>query len=686
MKKLLLIAGLFLASILNAQYYYLGPFNTGLNPGDINQDDGEFPVGGGLDPAWTVVLAPTPTPTWSPTQALPFPFDLGGTVFNSFKVSNSGVLTFDVAAVSVPGFANTALPSTSIPDNSACVWGLQGSGSNDYIVQRTFGVAPNRQHWVFFSSYSTPGNSGWTYFSIVLEESTNKIYFVDQRNNVVVTSVNLTLGIQIDGTTAYQEVNSPNVHPNGAGSDPSRADNFYWEFVPGLQASEDVSLGSVLLPNYAQTTIPLDVEVEVYNVGTQSITSLQLSYSVNGSFPITQLVTGLNIPTNTSQVITHPTQWTPTMLGNNDIVVTSGLVNGLPDGDSTNNSSSKTVIVYDQAYPRQVLYETFTSSTCPPCLPGNTNFEGVLSGVDTSEYTSIKYQMSWPGAGDPYYTLEGNTRRNFYAITSVPRLEIDGGWDDNSNNFNITHHQDAQQVPAVADLYAEYEIDVANKSVKTCIDINTYADVIGKILHIAVLEDTTYNNVETNGEIEFYNVMKKMLPDASGQAVTVLANSSTTICETYTFNGSYRLPADAGSPINHATEHSVEDFDHLKVAVWLQDNATLEVFNSHDAIRKPLGTVTGDGSLTTIDAFDVKLYPNPANDWVDVELSLEESTEINIEIYDAMGRIVERIQPQYVNAGVTDQIISTQSYNSGIYIVRISNGSELITRFLTVRH
>jgi hypothetical protein len=688
MKTLLLVAGIFLASFLNAQYYYLGPLNTGMNPGDINQDDAEYPFGGGLDPAWSVVLAPSGTPTWSAPQSLPFPFDLGGTVFNSFKVSNSGVLTFDVAAVSVPGFANAALPNAAIPDNSVCVWGLQSlAGSNDYCVQRTFGTAPNRQHWVFFSSYSTPGNSGWTYFSIVLEESTNKVYFVDQRNNVAVTSVNLTLGIQIDGTTAYQEINSPNVHPNSAASDPTRADNYYWEFIPGTQASEDVSLGSVLLPNYVQTPISLDIEVEVTNIGTQPVTSVQLSYTVNGSAPITQLISGLNIPSNGSQVLTHPTQWTPTMLGNNDIVVTAGLVNGLPDGDTTNNVSSKTVIVYDQAYPRQVLYETFTSSTCGPCTPGNANFEGVLSGVDTSEYTSVKFQQDFPPPGDPYATDESVNRRGYYAANSIPRLEIDGGWDGNSNAFTALQHNEAFLIPAFAELYAEYEIDVVNRSVKTCVDINSYADIIGKTLYIAVLEDTTYNNVATNGETEFYNVMKKMLPNESGQNVTVLANSSITVCETYTFNGSYRLPADGrpGSRINHLTEHSVEDFDHLKVAVWLQDDATLEVFNSHDGIRMPLGSVTGDGSLTTVDAFDVKLYPNPANHWVNLELSMEESAEISIEVYDAMGRVVERIQPQYVNAGVTDQIINTQSYNSGVYIVRITNGSEQITRFLTIQ-
>ena len=31
------------------------------------------------------------------------------------------------------------------------VWGLQGTGSNDNIVTKTFGTAGGRQHWVFFA-------------------------------------------------------------------------------------------------------------------------------------------------------------------------------------------------------------------------------------------------------------------------------------------------------------------------------------------------------------------------------------------------------------------------------------------------------------------------------------------------------------------------------------------------------
>jgi hypothetical protein len=64
---------------------------------------------------------------------------------------------------------------------SVCVWGLQMK-AGDNIISKTFGTAPNRQHWIQFNSCSEANlQSGWTYWSIVLEETSNKIYIVDQR-------------------------------------------------------------------------------------------------------------------------------------------------------------------------------------------------------------------------------------------------------------------------------------------------------------------------------------------------------------------------------------------------------------------------------------------------------------------------------------------------------------------------
>ena len=59
------------------------------------------------------------------------------------------------------------------------------------------------------------------------------------------------------------------------------------------------------------------------------------------------------------------------------------------------------------------MFEVFTSSTCGPCVQGNINLGNVLSNY-SEQYSLLKYQMSWPGNGDPYFTDEGYDRRVFY--------------------------------------------------------------------------------------------------------------------------------------------------------------------------------------------------------------------------------------------------------------------------------
>jgi len=191
---------------VSAQYYYL-PSTVNGNPGGLNSD-GEYPVGGGLAATWTAIsTAPAATPAWSSTQTLPFAFQFNGSAVTQFKVSTSGILTFDVAALTAPSYTKAALPDASIPNNSVCIWGLASVGTNDFIVTKTFGTAPNRQQWVMFSSYGQVGSTCWTYWSMVLEETTNKIYVVDQRNSC--TGATLSIGIQVNSSTAYSVAGSP---------------------------------------------------------------------------------------------------------------------------------------------------------------------------------------------------------------------------------------------------------------------------------------------------------------------------------------------------------------------------------------------------------------------------------------------------------------------------------------------
>ena len=572
-----------MSTLSYGQYYYIPQLAPGQNPGNLNLHN-EYPYGSGLDASWSVILGPSQTtPAWSPIQTLPFSFNFNGNPVSQFKVSSTGVLTFTTGATTVPSASNAAIPSNSIPDNSIMAWGIQGTGTNDNIVTNTFGIAPSRQHWVFFSSYTL---TSWTYWSIVFEEGTDKIYIVDQRNSTTVSGT-LTLGIQINNSTAYDVAGSPAIVPL-AGSGASPADNIYYEFFYGSQNTYDASTTTITMPNFALLNDPQSVTGEITNYGTATVNSMDINWQANGGTVQTQSVTGLNITTNSSYSFTHNNSWTPTATGNYTLKVWPSNINGNADQNNSNDTGYYNIDVLDNFVPKKSLYEVFTSSTCGPCVAGNQNMENLFgldpnAGTNAGIWTMVKYQMSWPGNGDPYYTDEGGLRRTFYGINSVPRLEINGEWD--SNPSGLTQGIiDSYNTPAFLEVNSTYSVTGQTVTVDatfTAVASTSGLQSSNLVYHIAILEHETVQNTGTNGETYFNFVMKKMLPNASGTSVGPFSlNTPVTINQSYTFQGSYTLPPDAGSPINHATQHSVEDFSDLQVVVWVQDVSTTEVFQS----------------------------------------------------------------------------------------------------------
>jgi hypothetical protein len=164
MKKLLqTLSFALIGATAFGQYYQLPAVGAGTNPGGLNTDI-EEPSGALTPLGWSVILSSTTTDAWSTTQTIPFAFNFNGSAETSYKVSNTGVLTFDVAATTVPANPNGGLPNSSVPNKSVLVWGLNLSGANDAAVSKTFGTAPNRQHWITYASASaTTIGTGYTY-------------------------------------------------------------------------------------------------------------------------------------------------------------------------------------------------------------------------------------------------------------------------------------------------------------------------------------------------------------------------------------------------------------------------------------------------------------------------------------------------------------------------------------------
>ncbi len=457
---------------------------------------------------------------------------------------------------------------------------------------------------------------------------------------------------------------------------------FGYELATTQPTDYDLAMESLNLPAMVPMGQGVDIAGTVTNQGSIAITSFDLNYRVNGGSVVSENITGVNIGSYGTYNFTHSTPWVPAS-GSHTVEVWTSNPNSTADPYSGNDTMSMDVISYDpaSAVQRFPLHEGFTSSTCGPCAAGNANLSSVFNS-NPNKWVCIKYQMSWPGSGDPYYTDEANDRRVYYGITSVPNLKVDGGeaFDGNSNSYSTTELIAAYNTPAFVDISADLVIDESSQNVALDVTVTNNIALSGSArLFVGIVEQETSQNVGTNGETSFDWVMKKMLPDANGKVIGPLDENNTTI-ETYnyTFQGNYRLPADAGNPINHSTEHSVEEFDDLIAVVWVQDQSTGEVYQS------AYSTVTVGMDENDLESMNLNIYPNPSSDVLNIAFTAENASETKVSLISNTGQVVYASNGS-ISAGQNNISVDVENIPAGIYFMKIETDRGSYTKPVIIK-
>ena len=263
---------------------------------------------------------------------------------------------------------------------------------------------------------------------------------------------------------------------------------------------------------------------------------------------------------------------------------------------------SAVTLAFSQA-PRRVLVEEATNASCGPCASQNPAFDALLQ-TNSDIVSVIKYHSWWPGT-DPMYdqNIDDNAARiDYYGINSVPRAELDGAFDG----------QPGQVSQALLDSYAGQpspfeEIDIYHylsadeDSIYVFMRIQAAQDISENFMqgHCVIVEKLIDFSSPPgfNGETEFYDVMKKMLPSAAGTSL-----------KSNWVDGEYKIIAQAWELEN------VYDNDQLSVVGFVQNSNTKDVHQSGISADEPFeplfdvdgapAGVTNLTSTTCISAFE----------------------------------------------------------------------------------
>lgn len=202
--------------------------------------------------------------------------------------------------------------------------------------------------------------------------------------------------------------------------------------------------------------------------------------------------------------------------------------------------------------------------------------------------------MNWPGAGDPYYTAEGGTRRTYYGVNAVPMLFAMGSNINTSVGAADAALAQAQQKTSTFDIASSFTMTGSTINITT--NILSFATVSNLKVYNVVVEKITTGNASTNGETEFEHVMMKMFPNGNG--VSKSFTSGVPEQFTYTYDMSTT---------------NVEEMDDLLLVVFLQNQSTHEVFQAaygFDGVEYSdearLSAIFIDG--TPLEGFDPDVY------------------------------------------------------------------------------
>ena len=271
-------------------------------------------------------------------------------------------------------------------------------------------------------------------------------------------------------------------------------------------------------------------------------------------------------------------------------------------------------------------------------------------------------------------TADPSARTIFYGISEAGKAVVDGERFGQTAPYSQTlsqfdFEQDMLETPKFT---IDPIIQIFNGSVSISTDVIANEDmpVSDYYLQTMILEDSmSYNTGE-----RVHSVLRKALPDAGGSQMqsTFAAGEVFNYSDTLTFN---------------TNEYN---YRNLSVVLFVQESNSFsrEVFQVHssrDISRyvAVLGTEEAEAALAKAEPLEnMKLYPNPAREWVRIEFDGPIEADYNWKVVDLQGRTLRQGQLQ---AG--EQALELQNLNefaAGMYFFVVDDPKFTIQRKFVV--
>ena len=638
----------------------------------------------------------------SASQALPFPFKYSGFTYNNYKVSDNGYLSFNTSTNFTSykpdsNFSNTnnlrnclfpfwydfrlkklPFPNTEFPNK---------------IYSYTIGEAPNRQHIIQFfgltkSSDSLVGgvtNANVFAFAIIFHEG-NAGRFDYVYNFFGKSNIKGLVGFLDNSGNGLIIKDKPINFPVASSSE--RSNIIVYQFLEGVQPKKALYVKQNLMAGQYLVNEPVTISSKISNIGTDTIYNFDYQYIVNTTDSLMQSIqlTGAQKPLlpngENALLIGHATPWSGGLAGSINTIK----VNALITGDTANNQSpyathlSKVLRIKGlHPVPRNVLFEVSTGGWCGYCPSAH-----VVSD-ESSKLLKTRFIPVMHHFGDPMEDAESNkvntAYQKGYPYGVIDRKFFSGqatGWQ------NIINQQISDS--SVVDIQiVNRNFDAVSRMVSFTLKVKFHDYMLGNYRVGAMITENNvrgyvspsqwsqnnyYSKFYSNGPAggpnhPYYNELHYMdgylhqhvvlnMPYGAWGKDSSFPNFIRPEDE-YSFDFSYKLPATTivDYNVDNNTKYcSTIDDAGKNEGMYKPNDLGIVGFvaaYSDNAYERSILNANANGllyeysNLKKIVSPTIHLFPNPANDQINIELPNDLNVNGQIKLYDQLGNCVKTI-------------------------------------------
>jgi hypothetical protein len=435
---------------------------------------------------------------------------------------------------------------------------------------------------------------------------------------------------------------------------------------------------------YGTVGAQMTIKGAVKNNGFTTVTSYVVKYQQGANAPVAQTITA-NIPVYGTSTFTLTTPYTIPSMGVFPIKV---WVEFTGDMTHTNDTLNTTFRGVANMPTKRLTFEEATGTWCGWCPRGAVYMDSMYSTHPMETNLIAVHNSTSDPMQVPAYDAGITATPGFSGFPGaiVDRREVL----DPSQLFDAYNNE--HQYFGFAAVNFTHSITGANLS--ATVTVKPSLDLSGDYrLALVITEDhvhgttsgydqhnyysSTSQNLPLNGaghlwqnepnpvphdSMYYMFVARAIVPSFTGAAGSLPATMTNGTNYTYTFNT--------------ALDPSWNK-NNLRYAVLLLDNSTGNVLNSASTTYPE---AVKDVELNN----NVNIYPNPATDYLNVSFELNHSSNVQVQIIDALGQVVNQVANNTMESGVQNLNVNTANLTSGVYFVKIQTENNSLVQKFTI--